>query len=202
MSGKRIIVAITGASGAIYGLLLIRELLAAGHNLEVLISRAGFAVLKEEQRLDWSGNADLVTVRLRRHFNVDAERLRYYADDDFHAAIASGSAAPDAMVFAPCSMGTVARVSAGISGNLLERAADVMIKERRPLLMVPRETPLSVIHLENMLRLAQAGVRIIPAMPGFYGNPQTVDDMVAFVVGKVLDVLGIEHDLYERWGGR
>jgi len=188
MNNSHIVVAITGASGSVYGLRLIQELLNSGSNLSVLISRAGFAVLKEEQRLDWSGDPDLVKVRLRRHFNVESEQLQYYAEDDFHAPIASGSSVPDAMIFSPCSMGSLARISAGISGNLQERAADVMIKERKPLLLVPRETPLSAIHLENMLKLTRLGVKIVPAMPGFYGNPQTIDDLVNFIVGNILDV--------------
>lgn len=202
MNGRNIAVAITGASGAIYGLRLIQELLKGGCCLSVLISKAGFAVLKEEQRLDWSGEADLVSVRIRRQFNAEPEQLRYYAENDYHAPIASGSSAPDAMVFAPCSMGSVARIASGVSGNLLERAADVMIKERKPLILVPREAPLSAIHLENMLALARLGVTLMPAMPGFYTAPQTVDDLVNFVVGKVLDGLGIEHKLYARWGDR
>lgn len=200
MNGRHVVVTITGASGSIYGLRLIQELLNSGCSVSVLISRAGFAVLKEEQGLDWSGEADLVSVRLCRHFNVAPERLRHYAETDFLAPFASGSAAPDAMVFAPCSMGSIARIASGISGNLPERAADVMIKERKPLLLVPRETPLSSIHLENMLKLSQLGVGIIPAMPGFYGKPQTVDDMVNFVVGKVLNVMGVENPLSVKWG--
>lgn len=202
MNSRHIAVAVTGASGSIYGLRLIQELLRAGVRLSVLISRAGFAVLKEEQKLDWSGDADLVNVRVRRHFNVEAAQLTYFAESDFHAPIASGSAAPDALVFIPCSMGSLARIAAGVSGTLAERAADVMIKERKPLLLVPRETPLSAIHLENMLKLTHCGVSIIPAMPGFYGNPQTVDDMVNFVVGKVLDGLSVQHELSARWGDR
>jgi 4-hydroxy-3-polyprenylbenzoate decarboxylase len=202
MNGRHIVVAITGASGSIYGLRLIRELLDSGYSLSVLVSRAGFAVLKEEQHLDWSGEADLVSVRLRRYFNVDPEQLRYYAENDFNSPIASGSSTPDAMIFSPCSMGSLARIATGVSGNLSERAADVMIKERKPLLLVPRETPLSAIHLENMLKLSKLGVAIIPAMPGFYGNPQTVEDMVNFVVGKVLNVLGVENPLSVSWGDR
>jgi len=200
MNSSHIAVAITGASGSIYGLRLIQELLKAGVTLSILVSRAGFAVLKEEQKLDWSGDADLVSVRLRRHFDAEPGQLKYYAENDFQSPIASGSAAPDAMVFTPCSMGSLARIASGVSGTLAERAADVMIKEKKPLLLVPRETPLSSIHLENMLKLSQQGVRIIPAMPGFYGNPQTVDDMVDFVVGKILDGLAMKHALYARWG--
>ncbi len=120
--------------------------------------------------------------------------------DDLFCGAASGSSAPDALVVCPCSMGTLARIACGISGNLIERSADVMLKERRPLLLVPRETPLSDIHLENMLKLSRAGARIIPAMPAFYGRPESVLDLVDFVVGKILDQLGIENDLYKRWG--
>jgi 4-hydroxy-3-polyprenylbenzoate decarboxylase len=122
------------------------------------------------------------------------------APDDLFFSSASGSAAPDTMIIAPCSMGTLARIAAGISGNLVERSADVMLKERRPLLLVPRETPFSEIHLENMLRLARAGARIIPAMPAFYHHPENIDDLVDFVVGKVLDQIGIDNELYRRWG--
>ncbi len=193
-------VAITGASGAIYGVRLIQELLAAGNRLSILISSSGFTVLKEELGLDWSGYEELTNKLLHTHFNAAPDELTYYADNNFFSPLASGSAAPDAMIVAPCSMGSLARIAAGLSGNLLERAADVMLKEGRPLLLLPRETPLSAIHLENMLKLARLGVRIIPPMPGFYGHPQSIDDIVNFVVGKVLDQLGIERNLFKRWG--
>jgi 4-hydroxy-3-polyprenylbenzoate decarboxylase len=197
---RHIAVAITGASGAVYGIRLIQELLAAGFRLSVLISSSGFTVLKEELGLDWCGDEEPVNRHLRAHFNAKPENLVYYAENNFFSPLASGSAAPDAMVVAPCSMGTLARIAAGLSGNLLERAADVMLKEGRPLLLLPRETPLSAIHLENMLKLSRLGVRIIPPMPGFYGHPQTINDIVDFVVGKVLDQLGIEGNLFKRWG--
>jgi len=193
-------VAITGASGVIYGVRLIRELLAAGNRLSILISSSGFTVLKEEMGLDWAGYEELSNKLLHTHFNVAPDRLAFYSEDNFFSPLASGSAAPDAMIVAPCSMGSLARIAAGLSGTLLERAADVMLKEGKPLLLLPRETPLSAIHLENMLKLSRLGVRIIPAMPGFYGHPQTVDDIVNFVVGKVLDQLGIEGNLFRRWG--
>lgn len=206
---RHIAVAITGASGAIYGVRLLEELLAAGNRVSLLISSAGFSVLEEECDLFWDGSLEEIDNHLQKYFaraismgldNTDFEpSLTYFADNDFFAPIASGSAAPDAMIVAPCSMGTLARIAAGISGNLLERAADVMLKEGKPLLLLPRETPFSAIHLENMLKLARLGVRIIPAMPGFYSQPQTIEDVVNFVVGKILDQLGIEGDLFRRW---
>ena len=193
-------VAITGASGAVYGVRLIRELLTSGNRLSILITGSGFTVLKEEMGLDWCGDEESVNRNLRAYFNAAPGKLTYFGENDFYSPLASGSAAADAMIVAPCSMGTLGRIAAGLSGNLLERAADVMLKEGRPLLLLPRETPLSAIHLENMLKLARLGVRIIPPMPGFYCQPQTIDDIVNFVVGKVLDQLGVEHRLYKRWG--
>lgn len=195
-------VAITGASGAVYGVRLIRELLAAGNRLSVLISSSGFTVLEEELKLDWRGDEEAVNAHLRGFFKAGHDNLTYYADSNFHSPLASGSAAPDAMIVAPCSMGSLARIAAGLSGTLLERAADVMLKEGKPLLLLPRETPLSAIHLENMLKLARLGVRIIPAMPGFYGQPRSIDDIVDFVIGKILDQLGAEHSLFKRWDGK
>lgn len=195
----RIILAITGASGVQYGLRLGEQLLAAGHTLTFLISSAGFAVLKAEAGLDWRGTEQDVSSLLRTYFQAPEERLRYYAEDNLLAPVASGSAAADAMVVCPCSMGSLARIACGISGNLLERSADVMLKERRPLVLVPRETPLSEIHLENMLKLVRMGARIVPAMPAFYHAPETVAEMVDFVVGKALESLGIGHRLYRPW---
>lgn len=197
---SRVALAITGASGAIYGLRLAEELLAAGCCLNLVISSAGQLVLRQEQGLELPADPAEQGRVLGKRFAASG-RLSCYGEQDFLAPMASGSAAADAMVVAPCSMGTLGRIAAGFSGNLLERAADVMIKENRPLILVPRETPLSAIHLENMLKLARLGVRIVPAMPGFYSGPQTVDDLVNFVVGKVLDQLGVPHALYSRWGG-
>ena len=201
MRARHFALAITGASGAIYGLRLVEELLRAGARVSLLISAAGFAVLKQECGLDWGGAAaDSLAGELRRHFGCEEAALSYYAGDDFWAPIASGSSAPDAMIVAPCSMGTLSRISSGNSGNLLERSADVMLKEGRPLVLLPRETPLNAIHLEHMLKLARLGVRIVPAMPAFYHQPETLDDLVDFVVGKLLDSIGVEHDLFRRWG--
>jgi len=200
MRARQVALAITGASGAVYGLRLVQELLRSGARVSMLVSSAGFAVLRQECGLGWGCGAVSLPEELRRHFGCDAAALSYYAGDDFFAPIASGSSAPDAMIVAPCSMGTLSRISSGNSGSLLERVADVMLKEARPLVLVPRETPLNAIHLEHMLRLARLGVRIVPAMPAFYQKPETLDDLVDFVVGKVLDSIGVEHALFKRWG--
>ncbi len=199
MKNSHIVVAITGASGAIYGLRLVKELLRAGFRLSILISKTGFEVLKHETGLDWNGNEADVTRFLQEHFQ-EGTGLEYFAEDNFFAPVASGSSVPDAMVLCPCTMGTLSRIACGNSGTLLERCADVVLKEHRILVVVPRETPLSDIHLENMLKLSRIGARIVPAMPAFYQKPESVNDMVDFVVGKVLDALGIEHELFRRWG--
>jgi 4-hydroxy-3-polyprenylbenzoate decarboxylase len=201
MSGKRIFVALTGASGSIYGLRLMEELVGRGFLLTVCVSASGQQVCREETGLDLSGDPLSATARLCKHLGVKLG-VEVTAPDNLFVAAASGSAAPEAMVVAPCSMGTLGRIACGASSNLIERSADVMLKERRPLLLVPRETPLSEIHLENMLKLARAGGRIIPAMPAFYHRPESVDDLVNFMVGKVLDQLGVPNDLFKRWGER
>ncbi len=190
-----ILLAITGASGSIYGLRLASELLRCGHKVTLVASSSGAQVCKYETGtlLD---NADV----LKNSWSVPDAELIIRDVNDLWAPEASGSAAPEAMVIAPCSMGTAGRIAAGISGNLIERAADVMLKENRPLLMLPRETPFSSIHLENLLKLSRCGARIIPAMPAFYQKPETVDDMINFVTGKLLDQLGVKHCLFVRWG--
>jgi len=197
---QHILVAITGASGSLYGLRLTSELLRAGCRVSLLLSEPGRQVLNYEAGLGWSAEAGERQAQMRAYFAT--ELVDGLDNRDLFAAVASGSNAPDAMVICPCSMGTAGRVAAGLSETLLERAADVMLKERRPLLLVPRETPLGIIHLENLLRLARAGAIVIPAMPAFYHGPQSVDDLVAFVVGKVLDQLGIDHELFRRWQGK
>ncbi len=193
---KRIVVGITGASGSIYGVRLIETLLDAGIEVHLVVSNAGWRVLKEE--LGWN-----VTDRegtLNDMFGDRPGSLIYHPVTDIGASVASGSFLVDAMIVMPCSMGTLSAVAHGTSDNLMARAADVMIKEGRPLVLVPRETPLHAIHLENMLKLAQLGVKIIPAMPAFYFQPRSIEDLVHFLVGKVLDSLRIEHKLYTRWG--
>ena len=199
MTEKRIFVALTGASGSMYGLRLVEQLCLSGVEVTFSASSSGTLVCREETGLDLSGDLVKATQRLYTHLEIETGLEMVHPDDLFCPA-ASGSAAPEAMVIIPCSMGTLARIACGISGNLIERCADVMLKERRPLLLVPRETPLSEIHLENMLKLSRAGAQIIPAMPAFYHKPETVIEMVDFVVGKVLDQLGIEHELFRRWG--
>lgn len=196
---QNIVVGITGASGAIYGLRLIKELLGAQQNVAVLLSNAGRQVLAYETGLKLDPDPLACAEQLGSHFKgVDAPR--YYAMEDFFAPIASGSSAPDAVVICPCSMGTVGRIAAGLSDNLLERVADVALKEQKKLLLVPRETPFNQLHLQNLLRLSQAGAQILPAMPGFYHQPQSINELVDFVVGKLLDQLGVAHQLFTRWG--
>lgn len=191
----KILLAITGASGSIYGLRLLEELLRGGHQVTLVSSESGLEVCRYETGVGLEDAAGL-----SQRWGVSDTGLTIRAATDLWAPEASGSAAPDAMVIAPCSMGTVGRIAAGISGNLIERAADVMLKEHRPLLLLPRETPFSTIHLENLLKLSQCGARIIPAMPGFYHRPESVNELVDFVVGKLLDQLGLEHNLFKRWG--
>lgn len=195
---RHFVVAITGASGSIYGLRLVHELLKADQRVTLLTTSAGHQVLCHETGLDWSEEVGLRRRQVQEHYNSIA--VDCLASDDFMAGLASGSAAPDGMIIAPCSMGTLGRVAAGLSGTLLERAADVMLKERRPLILVPRETPLSTLHLENMLRLSRSGAVILPAMPGFYHGPEHIVDLVDFVVGKILDQLDVPNQLFTRWG--
>lgn len=196
---KNIVVGITGASGSIYGLRLIEELLTAGMHVTVLLTNAGRQVLAFETGLEIPDDKQQGLQQLKEYFKAD-DNLTYFPLNDFFAPVASGSSSPDAVVICPCSMGTLGRIAAGLSDNLLERVADVALKENQKLLLVPRETPFNQIHLENLLRLSKAGAQILPAMPGFYQQPETVADLVNFLVGKILDNLAIEHQLFKRWG--
>jgi 4-hydroxy-3-polyprenylbenzoate decarboxylase len=182
---------ITGASGAPYAVRLLELLNQTGTPTRLIVSRYGMRLLAEE-----CGITDLDALRLA---TGDWSRVELYDSGDRGATPASGSAASRGMVICPCSMGTLAAIAAGTSRSLVERAADVALKERRPLILVPRETPLSRIHLENMLRLTQAGATIMPASPGFYHRPDTVEALVDFVVARVLDHLEVRHDLASRW---
>lgn len=195
---RHFVVAITGASGSAYGLCLVTELLRAGQRVSLVLTSAGRQVLAHEAGLCWPEEVKEQRLQVQEYFTSIA--VDCLAINDFWSSAASGSGAVDAMIVVPCSMGTAGRIAAGLSGNLLERAADVMLKERRPLVLVPRETPFNTIHLENLLRLSQAGAVILPAMPGFYHGPEKIDDLVNFVVGKILDQLEIPHQLFARWG--
>lgn len=198
---RHIVVVITGASGSVYGLRLIEMLLASGQQVSLLVSDAGRQVLAYETGITLDADPVVREEQVRAHFGVGTG-LKCYGNNDFFAPVASGSAAPDATVIVPCSMGTAGRIAAGLSETLIERVADVALKERRELILVPRETPFNQIHLENLLRLARAGAHVLPAMPAFYQKPQTVEDLVDFVVGKILDSLAIPHDLFVRWGDK
>jgi len=197
---KSIIVAMTGASGAAYGLRLIQRLARAGIFQHLLFSRAARVVLKQEVDLDLPIAPGDCATALAHHLDISEQLIKCYGLEDWFSPAASGSAGIKRMVIIPCSMGALARISSGASDNLIERAADVMLKENRQLILMPRETPLSAIHLENMLKLARLGALIIPAMPGFYHRPQSLDDIVDFLVDRVLDHLGIPNPEAQQWG--
>ncbi|MDX8405443.1 MAG: flavin prenyltransferase UbiX [Mariprofundus sp.] len=195
-----VIVAITGASGSAYALRLIQQLAAAGVRQHILISEAARVVLKQEVDLILPDEPEATALALAKALDVDASTIHCYAAKDWFSPSASGSAGIQRMIVIPCSMGTLARIACGASDNLIERAADVMIKERRQLILVPRETPLSAIHLENMLKLARLGIDIIPAMPGIYHRPETLDDIYNFIVDRVLNHMNLSNSNARRWG--
>ena len=197
---RTITLALTGASGMPYGFRLLECLVSAGARVQVIYSAAAQIVSKQECAFTLPTQPREATRALGERCGARKGQLLVYARDDWLAPIASGSNPGDAMAICPCTMGTLGAIAAGLADNLIERAADVMLKERRPLVLVPRETPLSTIHLENMLRLAQAGAIVLPPAPGFYFKPQTIADLVDFVVARVLDHLGVAHDLVTRWG--
>jgi len=197
---KTITVALTGASGMPYALRLIETLLAAQCRVYVLASQAAAVVAKQEMDFTLPARAQELQTFLSQRFNAPAEQLQAFGREEWFAPIASGSNPPDAMVVCPCTMSTLASIAAGLADNLIGRAADVVIKEGRKLILVPRETPFSAIHLENMLKLARLGVVILPANPGFYHHPQSVQDIVDFVVARILDQLAVPHSLLARWG--
>ncbi len=196
MSELPLVVAITGASGAPYAVRLLESLVAAERPIQLIVSSHGLRLLRTETDI---GSVDALRDR------IGAVRwdqwVKCYDDNDRGAAPASGSALNAGMVICPCSMGTVAAVAMGTSRSLVERAADVALKERRRLVLVTRETPLSAIHLENMLKVTRAGALVMPAAPGFYHRPASIDDLVNFIVARVLDHLGVPHQLSARWGG-
>jgi flavin prenyltransferase len=227
---SNLVVAMTGASGSVYALRLLEVLVAAGRTVHLTISPAAVEVLKQELNLSIdlakfdpqqllpteeqiahdsklrmlhpSGGIGYAASSIFSESEVLTGKILYHHYRNFSAGIASGSFLTDGMVICPCSMGTLANVASGQSQNLIHRAADVHLKERRKLIVVPRETPLSVIALENMKRLAEAGAVILPAMPGFYHSPQSIHDLVDFVVGRICDQLGVKHELTKRWGDK
>jgi flavin prenyltransferase len=194
MSDRPIVVAITGASGAPYAVRLLECLVTAQRDVQLIVSSHGFRLLKTETDID---SIDA----LRDHVGSKLwdKHVRYYDDNDRGAAPASGSSLNAGMVICPCSMGTVSAIATGSSRSLIERAADVALKERRPLILVPRETPLSAIHLENMLTVTRAGAVIMPAAPGFYHRPEKIVDLVNFMVARVMDHLGVPQKIAPRW---
>ncbi len=195
-----IALAITGASGSAYGLRLLELLLQNGRQVYLMISKAGEIVIPMETGIELpAGTAQRESMLVQR-FNATDGQLRLFGREEWTAPVASGSNPPAAMVVCPCTAGTLSAIASGASNNLIERAADVMLKEQRKLILVVRETPFSAIHLENMLKLARLGVVTMPASPGFYNRPQSLEQIVDFMVARVLDHLGIKHDLIQPWG--
>lgn len=195
---KRYVLAITGASGSIFGIRVLENLIRKSE-VHLIISSQSFSIIRHETGIDWTGKSDgSIEKKIRTY--LKSKRLYYHNEHDLYAPPSSGSFITDGMMVVPCSMKTLSGIANGYASNLVERAADVTIKESRPLLLCPREMPFSAIHLENMLRLARLGVKIAPPVPAFYQKPKDLDDIVDFVVGKVLDSFGISHNLFRRWG--
>lgn len=195
-----IALAMTGASGAAYGLRLLQCLIESGEQVYLMISAPGQVVVSMESDIQLSSRPAEIGRILGERFGADEGQLQVFGREEWTAPVASGSSVPRSMVICPCTMGTLASVAAGISNNLIDRAADVVLKEGRQLILVPRETPFSAIHLENMLKLARMGAVILPPNPGFYTGPASIEDLVDFVVARILDQLGVEHALMKRWG--
>jgi len=194
-----ITLAITGASGSIYGLRLLEKLIESDRKIYLLISNAAHVVISTETKYQLPTRSKELQETLSQRFKADKKQLEVLAKDQWMAPIASGSNISDAMVVCPCSSGTLSAIAHGSSNNLIERAADVTLKEKRQLILVTRETPLSVIHLENMLALAKIGVTLLPASPGFYNQPENINELIDFIVARILDHLQIEHNLVARW---
>lgn len=202
---SRITLAITGASGAPYALRLLECLVAQEQQVLVLISSAAKVVFATEENMQFPGGTEATAAFLQEYLEkkgiaVQDKQIQVFGKHEWFSPAASGSAAPKKMVICPCSTSTLSAVATGASNTLIERAADVVLKERGQLIVVPREMPLHAIHLEHMLKLAQVGATIMPASPGFYQSPQTIDDLVDFVVARILDHLGLEQNLIGRWG--
>ena len=197
---KQVTLAITGASGAPYALSLLASLVKADYQVFVLISSAAKVVMATEENIKLPSNPKDIGTFLEQKCAAKPGQIQVFGKEEWFSPVASGSAAPSKMVVCPCSTGTLSAISVGASDNLIERAADVVLKERGQLILVPREMPLSSIHLENMLKLSQMGATIMPASPGFYHNPKSISDLVDFVVARILDHLGVNQSLVARWG--
>lgn len=201
MGVKQIVVALTGATGAIYFERTIRALLLGGHHVHLVASKYGLVTLRQET--DFGRSSDDLEVWLaKKHASGETNRIERHAVSDQTSLLASGSARLHGMIIVPCTMKTVSAVAHGAASNLIERAADVALKERRPLVVVPREAPYNIIHLENMLKLARAGAAVLPASPAFYQHPQSFEDLGDFIAQRALALLGIETDLFEAWRGK
>lgn len=197
---KTIILALSGASGVQYGVGLLEYLLKHGHKVYLLVTKAAHVVIKMETDFNWPASSKELQTFLNEKYKVTHDQLKVCGEKEWASTIASGASSVDAMVVCPCSMGTLSSIAVGASANLMERAADVTLKERKKLILVPRETPFSDIHLENMLKLSRMGAVIMPAAPGFYNKPQNIDDIVNFLVARMLDHLGIEQSIQPKWG--
>jgi 4-hydroxy-3-polyprenylbenzoate decarboxylase len=195
-----ITLAMTGASGAAYGLRLLQQLLASNCRVYLMLSQAAEIVIRTETDLPLPEILAEQRDFLTRHFDAKSDQLQIFGRDDWFAPVASGSSSPSVMVICPASGGTLSSIASGASNNLIERAADVALKERRQLIVVPRETPYSAIHLENMLKLTRLGAVVLPASPGFYQKPQSISDLVDFVVARIMDQLGLAQTLLQPWG--
>lgn len=200
MKQKTITLIMTGASGAQYGLRLLEQLIKHGHKVYLLVSRPALLVINTETAIKLPGRMQEAQQVLAELYQAEAGQLQVFEREQWMAPIASGSAVADATVVCPCTTGTLSAIACGSSRTLIERAADVTLKERKKLILVIRETPFSEIHLENMLKLARMGAVIMPANPGFYHRPATIDELIDFMVARILDHLDIEHELLPRWG--
>lgn len=199
---RKILIAVTGASGSIYAERLLEFLLAIKvERVYLIASKAGKQVVDFELK-ESNEPGSLKRILSGKLLEQEKKTIRVFKEDDLFAPVASGSSTPDTMVILPCSMGTLARISSGMSSNLLERSADVILKQGKRLVISPRETPLSQIHLKNMLTLSELGVSIVPPMPAFYQKPKSIDDMVDFVVGRVCEMINFDHEFYEPWNKR
>ncbi|MFT5162567.1 MAG: 4-hydroxy-3-polyprenylbenzoate decarboxylase [Alteromonadaceae bacterium] len=196
----KITVAFSGASGAPYGLRLLQTLVAANYQVYLLVSSAARVVFDTESAIKIPSSPDNASAFFTRELNAAEGQIQVFGKDQWFSPVASGSAAPKQMVICPCSTGTLSAIATGASDNLIERAADVVLKERGQLILVPRETPYNDIHLENMLKLSRMGVTIMPASPGFYHHPESIDDLIDFMVGRMLDHLNIAQTIVPKWG--